>query len=328
MKMQETDIRPTELFQTYLRLCEEDSKTFFADVSTKAIDCPACGCQDSKESFVKWTFGYSVCSRCATLFQTPRSDLGAFQKFYTSSRSSDYWTTTFFPAVAEARREKLFRHKANDIFSLAEGMPISPKTVIDVGAGFGILLEEMRKIQPDKHYIALEPNSEMANICRANGLEVIEAFAEQTGTNVKGDIVIALEVLEHVHSPLDFCKSIHGMLTSKGRALFTTLTCSGFDIQLLWDKSPSVSPPHHLNFMSTTGLTTLMSRAGFSNVKLYTPGKLDIDIVATAVRNGTLPRPPRFVESLLSLSKNGKREFQTFLQHNQLSSHCWIWAER
>ena len=53
----------------------------------------------------------------------------------------------------------------------------------------------------------------------------------------------------------------------------------GFDLQMLWEKSSQISPPHHINFLSLNGFRSLFNRAGLKNIQLTTPGQLDVDIL-------------------------------------------------
>jgi SAM-dependent methyltransferase len=168
----------------------------------------------------------------------------------------------------------------------------------------------------------------MADLCRDKKLEVIECFAEQA-LSLYGhvDLVVALEVIEHVHDPLVFCNSLNHLLRAGGRLLLTGLSVDGFDIQVLWEHAKSISPPHHINFMSIQGFKQLLKRAGFSKVDIFTPGKLDVDIVKNTVeeRDDAL-RGQRFIRNLLKQDEKVLKEFQQFLSKHRLSSHCWVWA--
>jgi SAM-dependent methyltransferase len=200
--------------------------------------------------------------------------------------------------------------------------------VADVGAGYGLLLEEWRREFPAAHLLGLEPNPYLARVCRAKGFRVVENFVEEAaGMEGQVDLTLALEVLEHVYDPLEFCLSLKHLLRAGGRMLLTGLTVDGFDIQVLWEHSKSVSPPHHINFMSVRGLEALLSRAGFRQTRIFTPGKLDVDIVRNAVRETPgLLSGQRFIQHLLSLDENRVQNFQTFLSQHHLSSHVWVWA--
>lgn len=326
--MKESDIRPKELFQKYLELSATDTETYFISSQREHLPCPACGNQTSHPAFEKSGFGYTVCRSCQTLYQNPRPPLEEFSRFYQESPSAQYWAKEFFPAVAEIRREKLFKPKVVELSRLCQNENFKPAVVADIGAGFGLFLEEWRNLFPDTRTIAIEPNSEMADLCRDKKLEVIECFAEEA-SSLYGhvDLVVALEVIEHVHDPLVFCNSLNRLLCAGGRLLLTGLSVDGFDIQVLWEYAKSISPPHHINFMSIQGFKQLLKRAGFSRVDIFTPGKLDVDIVKNTVEE----RPDalndqRFIRNLLKLDENVLKEFQQFLSKHRLSSHCWIWA--
>ena len=107
--MKESDIRPSDILNRYLELCNEDSVIYFKDCARQNIPCPACSSKQVKHSFNKWGFDYVVCRECGTLYQSPRPPQEIFARFYQESRSAEYWAKTFFPTVAEARRVHLFR---------------------------------------------------------------------------------------------------------------------------------------------------------------------------------------------------------------------------
>jgi SAM-dependent methyltransferase len=279
-------------------------------------------------AFNKEGFGFAECTACGTLYQSPRPRPEAFQRFYQESPSARYWSQVFFPAVAEARRVHLFRPKVQEVARLCRESGFAPGVVADVGAGYGLLLEEWVQAFPDTRAIALEPNPDLAAACRARGLEVLEVFAEEAqALQVQADLVTAFEVIEHVPQPLGFCRALAGLLRPGGRLLLTGPTVDGFDIQVLWERSNSVAPPHHLNLLSVPGFERLLERAGFIEVRIFTPGKLDVDIVNNS-RNADAQvlQGQRFIRTLLGRGPETQAAFQKFLSEHRLSSHCWVWA--
>jgi SAM-dependent methyltransferase len=328
--MKEHAIRPADLFAEYLDLCEEDASTYFSSSPKEDISCPACGSDNFMPTFEKWGFGYVLCENCGTLYQSPRPPLEDFFRFYQESPSSIYWAKTFFPAVAEARRAHLFRPKVKEIAQLCKDEGFFPDVLADIGAGYGLFLEEWRKSFPETELIAVEPNPTFAEVCRSKNFTVAECFAERVAhLNGQVDLVVALEVIEHVHDLLGFCLALKDLLRQGGKILLTGLTVDGFDIQVLWEESKSISPPHHINFVSILGFEHLFDRAGFSKVRIFTPGKLDLDIVKnTLAENSDILGGQRFLSHLLGRSEVVLRAFQKFLSEHQLSSHCWIWAEK
>lgn len=327
--MKEADIRPADIFEKYLQLSAADGRKYFNLENRSEIDCPACQVKINLKAFTKDNFGYVECSNCRTLYQSPRPPKEDFDRFYEESPSSKYWSDTFYPAVAESRREKIFIPRVNQISTLCKKAGFIPKVIIDVGAGAGIFLEEWKEIYKDSQICAIEPGRGAAQICRGKGIEVLETSAENAiSWNNKGDLLVCFEVIEHVHDPFIFLKSLFDMVAPGGYILLSGLGSEGFDIQVLWESSRSIFPPHHINFISVEGFKKLFLRVGFTDVGVSTPGKLDVDIVFNAIRGNKSINPSRFESLLMRRDKNTLILFQEFLAQNLLSSHCWVWAKK
>lgn len=323
--MKEGDIRPEALLGRYLELSAEDAERCFSGVVRESIPCVGCGSTRFSPEFAKNGFSYASCLDCGSLFQAPRPPLSAFEAFYRDSVSSRYWAEEFFPAVAEVRRERIFRPRAEKLSALCRQKGIAVERVIDVGAGYGILLDEWRRLHPSAQMLAIEPSAVLARECRAKGLEVVEDVAENV-TEYQGvaDLVVCFEVLEHVYDPLAFVRTLSGFARPGGYVFVSTLGVDGFDIQVLWDKSNSIFPPHHINFLSVKGFQRLFARAGLEDVDVTTPGVLDVDIVRNAARRmPNVMDNQRFIGKLLSDDVLAA-VFQTFLAENRLSSHTWV----
>lgn len=319
--MKESEIRPKEILDRYLELSLSDAQKMdrgaFVDVP-----CPACRSSSFLIKFHKNGFEYRQCNDCRSLYGSPRPDEKALQKFYEDGESSSYWAQVFFPAVAESRREKLFRPKAERIATLFGNRIPPPQTICDVGAGYGIFLEELRRVFPQASFHAIEPGAKLAAVCRSRGFETLEATAEGSSLwQERFDLVISSEVIEHVFSPEAFLRSLFRLAKPGGRVLLTGLGYEGFDILILQEKSKSVFPPHHINFMSVQGFETLCRNVGFRSSEIWTPGQLDVDIV---LNSGAAPE---FLNRLAART-GAVDELQSLLARHRLSSHIWVFASR
>lgn len=323
--MKENDIRPEALLRRYLELSEQDAELCFVDTPRLNIPCVACGGERLTGEFEKNGFDYSSCQDCGTLFQSPRPPIAAFEAFYRDSVSSRYWAEEFFPAVAEARREKIFRPRVERMAELCRTKGISVEHLIDVGAGYGIFLDEWRQRYPSTQVLAVEPSELLAAECRSKGFAVVEDIAENvSGYDNHADLVVCFEVLEHVYDPLAFVRTLTKLAKPGGYVFVSTLCVDGFDIQMLWDKSNSIFPPHHINFMSVAGFEHLFARAGLVDVDVTTPGQLDVDIVRNAIkREPDIMNGQRFLRHIVD-DQELAATFQDYLAANRLSSHAWV----
>ena len=323
--MKEHEIRPEALVNRYWELCAQDAENCFGHAPRLEIPCVACGGTQFTHQFYKNGFACVQCTDCATLFQSPRPSIEAFEAFYRESESSRYWAEVFFPAIAEIRREKIFRPRVELLAKLCAEKSINVKHLIDVGAGYGIFLDEWRRRFPQTVTLAVEPSATLAHECRSKGFTVVEEIVENvTGHSNSADLVTCFEVLEHVYDPLDFVRILAGLACPGGYVCVSALGIDGFDLQVMWDKSGQVSPPHHINFLSVQGFEQLFQRAGLVDIMVTTPGQLDVDIVRNASkRDPTLLQGQNFLRNLLT-DDHHATAFQRFLIEQRMSSHVWV----
>ena len=326
--MKESEIRNPTTHERYLQLVREDALSFFGDSSRlEETACPACGTRKFRAEFVKFGFTYGSCEFCRTLYVNPRPKMGPLTEFYVNSPSSRYWVEEFFKPVAEARREKMFKPRARHVAELLPGM--SKEKIGDIGAGYGLFLEELRRFWPEADFFAIEPSPEMAAICRGKGLGVAEVMIEDLqGADGTFAVLTAFELLEHLHTPETMIRKAFSLLRPGGYFLATTLSGEGFDIQVLWEKSRSVFPPHHLNFMNPDSLADLCRRAGFEIEAAETPGVLDWQIIEGCTQRQEAP-VGRFWETVARHgSAEAKQELQAWITKHRFSSHMRVVARK
>ena len=320
--MKEEEIRPKQLFGEYLKLSIKDGNSLNKKLFVE-IDCQVCKSPLRKILITKYEYTYKQCEECRSVLCSPRPSEKQLSQLYFNSESSRFWSEVFFPSVAEARKEKLFTPKAQQIASLIHDRKLNINSICDIGAGHGVFLEELKRFLPDAKLYAIEPDSSSASECRKKGIETLEEVSENAHIwNGKFDMVISSEVIEHVFDVASFIRSLHSLLKPNGVALITGLGYEGFDILTLGEKSNSISPPHHLNFLSLEGFHKVFKNNDFRIVDVWTPGKLDVDIVI----NSGLEN--EFVNTLKSRGEIAIQDFQDFLVKHKLSSHVWVLAQK
>ena len=317
--MKEEDIRPQKIFSEHLRLCKEDVQTYFTNVERERIKCPACDF-DGEFAFDKQGFEYEHCLNCRTLFVSPRPKAEYFVKYYIESSSSKYWATTFYKETAEARKEKLWKPKAKMILEAMQKYGAASHKIIDVGGGYGLFAGEMESLS-GQPVLVIEPNPHFASVCREKSFQVMEKFLEDID---KEDLpsgskaFVSFELFEHLHSPIRFLNQLGKIMMPGDLFLLTTLSGMGVDIQVLWEESKSVVPPHHLNFLNPKSIEKLLGRVGLEVLEVTTPGKLDMDILT----NSHDKIKDRFWHAFSELADNKmKDQWQQLVASSGWSSH-------
>ena len=278
--MLESSVRPQELFDEYLRLAAVDAETYFAHVPRHSIACPACN-QVGQSAFTKAGFNYELCVNCDALYVSPRPPASAFQEYYTTAPSVEFWATTFYYQTAEQRRKLLWEPKAKSILQTINDHQPEAEVLVDIGAGYGIFCDAFQSLS-HLNCLLIEPSPRLAQICSDRGQVVIQSFLEgltRHGLTQKPSFFVSFELFEHLHDPARFLSVLYDLMLPGEVFAFTTLSGTGLDIQCLWEDSKSVSPPHHLNFFNPESIQILLKRVGFESLEVTTPGKLDINIL-------------------------------------------------
>jgi len=320
--VKEEDIRPKELMAVYLRLAEADARRI-SDAELSHVRCPGCDGSDHKFKFEKYSFSYVECSTCASLFCTPRPSEDALKRYYQTGSSTNYFSEVLWESTKQNRTTKIYRENAKRVFEICEAQGLSPETICDVGSGQGLFLDELRSVFKAARLAAIEPNLSSASKCQEKGYEVMPAIAEEAQEwEGRFEVVISTEVIEHSFSLRKYVKALYRLTKPGGICLVTGIGAEGFDIISLGSNSQNIYPPAHINFLSLKGAQALFDGVGFKEVKIWTPGRLDLDIVLNSgIQND-------FAHKLSARGECARSEFQEFLRKHKLSSHLWILGKK
>ena len=321
--MKESDIRNNKVLKKYQNLVDRDIKKIFSNKKNLIkANYKSWGCKNVREIFKKKNFTYLQCKQTNTIFANPRPKPEALEKFYSNTKSSQYWTNKFFLPKLKARKNKIVKPQV-DFFSKKFNR-YKRKNILDIGAGLGLFLIELKKKWPKSNLFALEPSKSMAEKCRNNNINVYETTIEKINIKKKFDVITCFELFEHIYDPGLFLKKIFKLLNKNGIFYFTTLNGMGFDIQMLGKNSNSIYPPYHINFFNPTSIEFLLKKVGFDIMFIDTPGKLDLSIVENNINLLEQEKKIFFKKFIQNESKKYKNKFQKYLQVNKLSSHMRI----
>ncbi len=323
--LHDADIRPPSLMSEFKRLSVMDASRYFADEHQLVeVDCPACGCVDKEGAFRKEAFLYNECKECGSLFVSPRPSQAALVDYYQHSEASHYRVEHFARDTAQARRVHLLRSHANWLGRMVDetGNP-EARTYADIGTQSVQIFEEVKALELFDTLYSLNPLTSLDTECESAGAVVAREPLSNLGA------ATAFAQLENRFSPLDFLSWVREMLADGGIVTFTTRTVSGFDIQTLWDKTPYIFVPEHLNLLSIEGIAKLIERSGLETVELSTPGQLDLELALHAAQHDPAITLPPFVEYMLKhRDEEAHADFQAFLQKHRLSSHVRVAATK
>lgn len=325
------DISPSELEKAQAERFVRDVKRLLG-YSKKFVHvhCPACSTDKPRKIFEKYSLDFTECKECGTIYINPRPTHEILKIYYSKSENYEYWNKYIFPASEKARRKNIFKPRVERVLDICTKYKVGRDTLLEVGTGFGIFCEEVKKTGVFKNVIGIEPVPELADTCRKKGIEIIEKPVEQVNLkDRKIDVVASFEVIEHLFSPKDFLIKSRSFLLPGGLIVLTCPNARGFDMSLLGSASDAFDA-EHLNYFNPASLERLLTECGFEVVEITTPGKLDADYARRKILSGGFDVTPYrfFKEILIDRWEELGDEFQQFLADNGLSSHMWAVARK
>ena len=144
---------------------------------------------------------------------------------------------------------------------------IKNKTILDHGAGYGLLLDDIKKIS--KKTLAIEPQKNLHSFLENKKHEIVNHLSPNPQLFNKVDVVTSVGVVEHVRNPLDYLRLSFKLLKKGGK--LHICTDNFFDILMDLDikefKSFYFRTAHYWYFHSKN-LRNLLLKAGFKKLKL------------------------------------------------------------
>ena len=233
-------------------------------------DCPACGSL-AKTKPIYRKLGYEIvrCSDCG-LGRTKLNDQFDPATIY----SSDYFEgnqtdgyADYLGSEAVLRRE--FRNVVKSL--LRQGR--TSGNLFEIGCAYGFFLMEARKYF-DVHGCELAVDA--SAYCRTQGLDVVTGTVTEECLSQRGafDVVVMLDVIEHLVEPLEVLRMASRSLNRGGHILISTGDWDSVLSRVMGSAWRLMTPPQHVFFFSYRTIHSILSRAGFRVVHFSRPAKL------------------------------------------------------
>ncbi len=319
----EIDLKPSVLLKEYIRLTALDIKELFLNgPPMKECSCPGCGESDIRSSFPKYGMTYNECSDCGTLYVSPRPEDKVVEHYYHNSNARKFWREKLSNMTSRKRQDKIIKPRFDWIIDSAMEYLSDEIVIADINTDqhgyISALLENDSFTRRILYYPFLSIKYEKFN----NGIELINSNAKEKKLKDSIDVITMFEVLDHTSDPDSLIRKVTGLLKKGGLGFLTAILASGFDLQMLWEKAENVFPPDRLNVFSVEGLKSLFARHNLECLEFSTPGILDVEIVANAMKRYPDFSIPKFFEYILkSRDEECQTSLQEFLQNNLLSSY-------
>ncbi len=244
------------------------------EIKTKKVRCALCGASEEEVVAEGYDYEYKTTARKFTYVRCKQCDL-----VYLSQRPTESELRTIYPpeyyAYSDIETTKgivaLLRERmeAKKVAQYKKLIGRGKKRILDVGCGDGRFMKVIRKYgYPEWEIEGFDINKRAIAKAKAEGMIVQQARLEEYTTKKKFDLIISLQVIEHLSNPLKAMKKMNGFLKEGGLCVIETPNLGGIDY-FLFKKAfwGGYHIPRHWNIFNRKTADRLCKSSGFEVIE-------------------------------------------------------------
>jgi len=329
-EISEFDIKPLAAVARWRALVEAEIARRWADRSSWIrVVWPTCKQEDAVPAFERFGVAYMECPTCGSLYAPFRPSEDELWAWYRESTPARFWREQLLPASEKARREKMMRPRADWVLDgIAEYVP-SAHYLVDISTYGRVLIDLVAAENPGLvEVIAAGMTADLEGGSTPRVRVQPTRLADLPGHG-PADVVVAVDVLDRAADLRALVEALRQLLAPGGVFFATTPVASGFEIQTLWERSPTIIPPDKLNLPTVEGLYQIFAAPTWELLELSTPGMFDVEMVRRAIEAEPAAPWPRVVRTLVERTDaSGRTALVELLQSLRLTSFARLVARR
>lgn len=201
--------------------------------------------------------GLVKCSNCGFVFSKWKPSTEFLIAFYNEYPEYQHWNE-----ITSKRYKKI-----------VEGFEKYRKTnnLLEVGSGEGFFLDQAKA--QNWNVFGTEFIDRFIDRCRERGIVMHKGKLDLSNYKEESmDIIIWIEVIEHINDPVEELKKFRTLLRPGGIVYLTTPNFNSISRLVLKEKLNVISYPNHVAYYTPSTLEYLFTHNGFRKVKIETTG--------------------------------------------------------
>lgn len=321
-EISEFDIKPRAPVDRWRTLVEDEIGQRWKDRSGwSRIVWPTCKPSDEIPAFDRYGVSYVECTGCGSLYAESRPTEADLRAWYRDSKPAVFWREEILPASESARLEKILRPRADWILDgIAEYQP-SAGRAIDISPHSRAMLDLLVTGEGSLEEVVAAGVTADLEGKSARRVKVQPTLLGELPGLGEAHAIIAMDVLNRAADPGALLENLEKTLAPEGLVFATATVASGFELQTLWDRSPTVIPPDKLNLPTIKAIRTMFAEPTWEILELSTPGMFDVELVRQVIEQEGERSWPRVVRALVQRTDaSGRIALIELLQSLRLTS--------
>jgi SAM-dependent methyltransferase len=255
-----------ESFRSFTSLLRDQNGVIPVEILDQR-SCPLCTSGKAYRYLEKYGFNIEECAECQFVYTSPILRQSVFPSAELeigpiSEQHLDFISTEYYHHCAAKRFEFLLQ----EVLSNFEGRP---EHLLEVGCSIGIGLEVATKYGLNAE--GIEPNKHAASVAKQKGFLVTQSpFSAKECLGKYFDIVMSMDVLEHVIDPVGFLEEVRGVLSPSGVVMIQVPNAGALISRIEKEENQLFNGLIHLNYFDCSSLDRTASLAGLDKIKTFT----------------------------------------------------------
>lgn len=239
------------------------------------ISCPVCSAEAKiayrEHPGYKKSKVYDIfcCEHCNTAFANPlKVDSDLYELIYSKPDEIPGYDrySKYAQAVLTQENPLEYLAKSEEIYwsikNYFQNTSSSSKNILEVGCGMGYLTYSLIKAGFNVTGLDISMNAiERATARYGEHFVCADLHEYKSQTDIKYDVIILTEVIEHVPNIYEIINSLSGLLADGGEIVITTPNKSPYSKEIIWHTE---MPPIHLWWFSETSMVKIADKSGYS----------------------------------------------------------------
>lgn len=255
--------------QTLLGANHRDSEFLYLNF-TDGINLettPCLLCQSLQYSIIH-TFQHLhavICRKCGLVYLNPRLKESAMTSVY---QSKDYFSQRKDVGYEDYfSQEESLRITFRRFLEELKKRKMTSGRILEVGCGYGYFLDEAKSFFSQRTGVDLSRDAG-SHAERLSGARIHIGDVNSLPSELNGyDVIVLINVIEHIYSPIEFLFSIKQRLKDGGKIVIATPDIGSFWYKIMKRRWPSFKVPEHVAFYSGKTLKLLLQKTGFINIQ-------------------------------------------------------------
>ncbi|BBU27668.1 hypothetical protein BTHE68_14020 [Burkholderia sp. THE68] len=229
-------------------------------------DCPLCGSSQRARLYGGETgnpYAVCACAQCGMAYLAPRATEQQVLALYQDDNYFGGEDGEGYESYSD--QEEALRRTFRRLLSFLKSRGKTGGSLLEVGCGFGYLLDEARPFFERRSGTDFSRNA--VESARRFADQVWLGGADAVPEGERFDCVIATHVIEHTYHPKEFLDALIGRLKPGGTLLLAAPDFGSFWRRLMGSRWPSFKYPEHVLYFDERTLSRLMKERGLDVVE-------------------------------------------------------------